>query len=436
MKAISALMLLLKLAAAAGNLSEMQPSDCVQYAVSDVPRRTVTKSFGAQVRLGLEALYARGKWEAELQIKSPHSDLTCTIIFKMQGGENDDHASDGNEIISRCSSWTKVQEVVINNTNILNNYGWSYFDLFVTASNDILLVSTKKPEVEIVKVPDTGFSGNLEAQWLPKRTLMHVNFDCHSECHLRSGIEYHSTLGDHFFFWRETALESIQFQAFPNSYSYSFSLEDGAARQVVGSWIEIRFEAESKRIIWNQLGSNTSHFVPWTAGHIHSYFDIQNHLTIHVPSSCLVTKYHPYQLPCPQDPLQCQAVELWTNNRYVSKLLSEWQMTVEWIVLAVMLMIICFLILLVCCLKRKLKLYEMKDTAAMELNRRTSSGSPKSKISRLMRKSEIYDDFSSGEFSSPAEQRPIQNAYSNRPPPREPNRLSTMYANLPKMYKR
>ncbi|XP_018008342.1 uncharacterized protein LOC108666047 [Hyalella azteca] len=406
--------------------SEDQPADCVQYEISDIPRKTATKSFETQVRLGLDVPYVNESWKVELLIKSPSTGHSCSAVFNVTA-KND--KNDKGVIAYRCSAWEQKEDTIVQETKLVNLYGWRHFDLFFTENKDVLLTSIGAQDVEIITLRNTGLTGKLQAQWLPNRKSFHVNFDCYSGCHLRSGDEYQSTYGDQFFAWCGSPEELIFFKAFPSSYNYLFTLQDeDSPVQAAGKWTEVVVDQEHRSINWTVLGTRSSYSVLWTAGHVHSYFDVKKHLTVHVPRTCLVTNCHPYQLPCRDDPFKCESVELWTNNHYVAKLLTSWQLTIEWIVLAAMLLIILFLLVSICCLKKKLRKFEMGDTPGLEMEKRRPS---RGKNPRFGEENSIYDEFSSDHvYEIPNELRAKGNVYSNNGGGQRESRISRLYSNI------
>lgn len=155
----------------------------------------------------------------------------------------------------------------------------------------------------------------------------------------------------------------------------------------------------------------------WTEGNIHAYHDVEQNMFIHVPETSLILfNCHPYQLPCPGNPLTCKSVEIWERSVYAASLLVEWHLTLEWIVLAVLILVIVLLIALVLALKRRLNKYKLEQSSDLELDKLAKVPTRAGKA-RYLTKSELFDDFSSDHlYEDPPELHTNKNVYTSNTP--------------------
>lgn len=71
------------------------------------------------------------------------------------------------------------------------------------------------------------------------------------ECTLRSGIQYHSTLGDQFFLWRSKDYDSLEYTAFPSTYKNIFQVVEGEPLvNGLQNWVVVLTDARRKTFNW------------------------------------------------------------------------------------------------------------------------------------------------------------------------------------------
>ena len=73
-----------------------------------------------------------------------------------------------------------------------------------------------------------------------------------AECELRfGGKEYHSSLGDQFYYWRSAQLDVLTLKAFPRSYEYKLDLlKDVPVRGDVTNWVSVVIDRHHRSFNW------------------------------------------------------------------------------------------------------------------------------------------------------------------------------------------
>lgn len=171
-------------------------SDCVKYSIAKHPRQTVTKTFQDRIRLATKLLIGRGSaqtWEMNLTVTDSSLDRSC--IFQINAFRKKDslkNASSSNEqriansVTGFCSSWVSPNEISQNlssvkiEANFISFQYWSHMTIGLYSSGNLVLLSTKLYDVELIELPNSGLVGPLTVNFHTEEDHIDAIFDCDS----------------------------------------------------------------------------------------------------------------------------------------------------------------------------------------------------------------------------------------------------------------